>query len=873
MENKKPYTDGPSGQDPLAQQRADKASRRPLTIQRRFQLGTALILLFFCVISALLIYFHEKQILEASAYAQTELVMTAVEATREYVRAELRPKMYSTFGQDYFMMEAMSTSYISRAVMDRFRESMPAFDYRRVSINARNPDSEANTIEREMIVYFQNNEQVTNWQGLLESGNEAYYRRFQPVYFDASCLHCHGDPRDAPQELLEIYGADRGFGHYAGELAGVIAVGIPVDSALAKIREKATSVFLVVFLGVSIFFLALSFFFHRVVVHNLHALLDIFRRGLESPDDRVEQPHLTSKDEIEELTSAATLLADRLRTTREELRSYTQTLEEQVAQRTQALFCSKQLLQEKIIARNQELHTLNTIAELTTQGTELADMLPGALRVTLELIPAMGAGIFLHEKNLDRLVLRYRENADCLPEWVTLSLPPNEETFQPQDGCTNRVPSEKDLGHSITSAFTGQLVRFRSDRGRSLMHIPLDCRGNVLGVMTLTGLDMESLSLEQEDLLISIGRQIGIAVESLNNVHRLIQSKELLQSVFDGITDLVVLVDREFRIKMVNKAYLRRYNVDIDTILNRPCYELHHEAHTSCGDCGLKEVLASGKPVSKESTCTTGTIFLINFYPLFDVTGQVESIIRYARDITDQKRVEQQIQQTEKLVAMGQLAAGVAHEINNPLGVILCYVNLLQRQLTNDQQGHRDLEIIEKQTQSCKRIVTDLLQFARSRDSCKAPASLNTMLNEVVQMLEHQCKIKNISLELQLDQHLPLLAVDGNKMKQVFVNLLLNAFQAVQQQGMIRISTTYHSQQQQAEIIFQDNGHGIPAEIQNKIFNPFFSTKQTGDGTGLGLSVSYGIIQEHGGQITVTSDPEAGTRFLIQLPIEQEPTP
>ena len=850
--------------------RTEKIANRTLTIQARFQLGTGVILIFFCIISALLIYFHEKHLLEQSAYAQTELVMTAVEATREYVRDTLRPAMYASFGQDYFMMEAMSTSYISRAVMDRFRESMPEFDYRRVSINARNPDSEANLIEQEMIAFFKANEKVSNWQGLLENDNKAFYRRFQPVYFDISCMHCHGDPEDAPKDLLEIYGAERGFGHYPGELAGVIAVGIPVDSALAMIKEKATSVFLVVFLGVSIFFLALSFFFHRVVVHNLHGLLDIFRRELDDPEEAVLRSHPASRDEIEELTSAAILLADRLHKTREELRTYTQTLEQQVAQRTQALLCSKQLLQEKIIARNQELHTLNTIAELTTQATELADMLPVALRVTLELIPAMGAGIFLHEKNQDRLVLRYRDNADCLPELIPLTLSLGAEESSEQQGCDNPDPSGKALGHSITSAFAGQLVRFCSDSGRSLMHIPVDCRGNVLGVMTLTGLDMESLSLEQEDLLISIGRQIGIAVESLNNVHRLIQSKELLQSVFDGITDLVVLLDRDFHIKMVNKAYLRRYNVDIETVLNKPCYELHHEARTSCQDCGMKEVLATRGPISKETKCATGIIFLVHFYPLFDEGGQVESIIRYARDITDQKRVEQQIQQTEKLVAMGQLAAGVAHEINNPLGVILCYVNLLQRQLSDYPQGHKDLEIIEKQTQNCKRIVTDLLQFARSRESLKSLASLNTMINEVVQMLSHEFKNRQISLESQLDQNLPLLTLDVNKMKQVFVNLLLNALQAVDKDGTIRISTAFLREQHQAEIVFEDDGHGIPPEIQNKIFDPFFSTKETGDGTGLGLSVSYGIIQEQGGEITMTSERETGTRFIIRLPIDKE---
>lgn len=834
-----------------------------MNIQFRFLLGVGLILLFFCVISALLIYFHEKHSLEESAYAQTQLVMAAVEAAREYVRDELRPKMYDAFGQDFFMMEAMSTSYVGRAVMDRFQNSMPDFDYRRVSINARNPHSEANAMEREMIDYFRKYKEKDNWQGLLKSDKVAYYRRFKPVYFDESCMNCHGVPEDAPKALLEIYGDQRGFGHYAGELAGVIAVGIPVDSALALIKEKAASAFLVVFMGVSIFYIALSFFFNRVVVHNLHGLLDIFRRELDDPDENIQAPGVVSKDEIQELTSSAIILADRLRKTREELRNYAQTLEQQVAQRTQALSESKRLLQEKIITRNQELRTLNTIAELTTQATGLAQMLPSALRETLELVPAIGAGIFLHDTKQNKLILQYQENAECLPDQLPAPPAAAGEAASEQDAAHE---SHAALMHSITSAFEGRLVRFLMGKDHGLMHIPLDCRGSVLGVMTLTGLEMANLSSEQEELLISIGRQIGIALESLNNLHQLMQSKELLQSVFDGITDLVVLLDKNFRIKMVNKAYLKRYNTDIETVLNKHCHELNQGEHASCQKCGLEEVMLRKHPVTKETVCGAGNIFLVNYYPLFDEQGGVESVIRYARDITAQKQVEQKIQQTEKLVAMGQLAAGVAHEINNPLGVILCYVNLLRRQLTELPEASADLAIIERQTQNCKRIVTDLLQFARSRESTKSIASLNTAVSEVAQMLEHQFKTRNIRVEMNLSAKLPHITMDVNKIKQVFVNLLMNAVQAVDKNGMVLITTDFLKEKKQVEIMIRDSGHGIPPELQDKIFDPFFSTKNTGEGTGLGLSVSYGIVQEHGGEIVVHSEPGKGATFVVRLP-------
>lgn len=840
--------------------RSQRAARRSLTIQARFLLGTGAILFFFCVTSALLIFFNEKRSLENSAYAQTELVMAAVDAAREYVRYTLRPKMSETFGQDFFMMESMSTSYVGRAVMDRFQDSIPDFDYRRVSINARNPDSEANAMEKEMIAYFRRNQDADNWQGLLKTEQDAFYRRFKPVYFDQSCMRCHGDPSDAPRDLLDIYGSERGFGHYAGELAGVIAVGVPVDSALAMIKEKAASVFLAVFFGISVFFLALSFFFNRVVVHNLHGLLNIFRRELEYPDEPIGLTQDVSRDEIEELTASAALLAERLQRNKQELRNYAQNLEKLVEERTQALQDSKQLLQKKVVTRNQELQTLNTIAELTTQATGLAQMLPSALHETLELVPAMGAGIFLFEEEQTRLVLRHQVNADCLPTDIELPGGGRGDIAEQQPA---------NLEESVILASQGRLSRFILENQRGLLNIPLGCRGVILGVMTLTGMDMQNLSSEQEELLISIGRQIGIALESLNNLHKLIQSKELLQSVFDGITDHVVLLDSVFQIKMVNKAYLRRYGTSLESVLGAQCHELQQGSHTSCRQCGLREVMRTRQPLSTETSCASGEIFLVNFYPIFDDQGEVESVIRYAREITDQKRVEQKIQHTEKLVSMGQLAAGVAHEINNPLGVILCYVDLLKRQLADYPQGRKDLAVIEKQTRNCKRIVTDLLQFSRGQDSAKTQSSVNAALQEVTQMLASQFKKNKVALELDLDPDLPALTLDVNRIKQVFVNLLLNALQATDGDPGIVIRTRYVEDSRQAEIEIMDNGHGIALDIQNKIFDPFFSTKGTGEGSGLGLSVSYGIVRDHGGEITVHSRPGEGASFIIRLPATQ----
>ncbi len=829
------------------------------SLRSKFLIGTALILLVVCFLSALLIYQREKRILEDSAYTETRIVFEAVEASRAYVRDKLRPKMTDVFGPDFFMLEAMSTSYVGREVMDRFKRSMPDYDYRRVSVNARNPASEANATEKSMIGYFKDDKSIASWVGMMEIKGEPRYMRFQPVYFESSCMPCHGDPATAPAELVGLYGGERGFGKQAGELAGVIAVGIPVASALAGIQEKATSVFLVVLLGVSVFYVLLILFFDKVVINNLRGVLNLFRDEAEEGDTALIPAKENTGDELRELSIAASVMANNLRQTRKELENYAQDLEMKVNRRTMALQRSEQLLQEKVVARNRELNTLNSIAELTTRVRGLGDIWPDALHRTLALIPATGAGIYLHDPETRRLTLAYHENAGHLPREVDCTA---------GGEAAGSCPDRKTLAGSACTALNGEINGFLFPDIGHCMNVPLECRGSVPGVMSFTGVDFDEISDEQQMLLRSIGKQIGIAIESLSGLQKLIQSKELLQSVFDGITDLVILLDKDYRIKMVNKGYLAQYEVEAEEVIGEPCYMVHAGLKGVCAHCDMDRVLRDKKPVSGEARCARGKIHLVHFYPVFDENGDIQSVIRYSRDITQQKKVERRIQQTEKLVALGHLAAGVAHEINNPLGIMLCYTDLLKRQLADFPQGLKDLHTIEKQTLNCKRIVTDLLQFARSEESEKRVIDLNGIVREVAGIFTHQLRKQKVGLHLDLDEEPVDIRLDADKFKQVLVNLLMNALQAIDGPGDIRIVTRYVDEQKAALITVSDNGPGIPVEIRSRIFDPFFSTKKTGESTGLGLSVSYGIIQEHGGEIIVNSEPGQGSEFTIILPLE-----
>lgn len=244
-----------------------------------------------------------------------------------------------------------------------------------------------------------------------------------------------------------------------------------------------------------------------------------------------------------------------------------------------------------------------------------------------------------------------------------------------------------------------------------------------------------------------------------------------------------------------------------------------------------------------------------------------------AKDITVRKRMERQLQRADRLASLGQMSAGIAHEINNPLGIILGYSQLIMRGHEKDTQNYEDLRTIERQAQHCKRIVDDLLKFARAADTRKNVMDVNQCIREIVTMLSHQLERDTISVETKFHPDLPQVVGDAEKVKQVLMNLLMNAKQAIAGRGVIGIETAYERKDGQIRISISDSGSGIPAELTDRIFDPFFTTKAVGEGTGLGLSVSYGIVQDHGGTIEVKSQVGEGSVFTIHLPVQTKGVP
>ena len=239
------------------------------------------------------------------------------------------------------------------------------------------------------------------------------------------------------------------------------------------------------------------------------------------------------------------------------------------------------------------------------------------------------------------------------------------------------------------------------------------------------------------------------------------------------------------------------------------------------------------------------------------------------RDDLLKVRTQQKIQESERLASLGRLAAGVAHEINNPLGAILIYSNLLLEESELHDPGRENLKKVVRETIRCKEIVRGLLDFARKTEPKKELTNINNILERVLSLIEKQALFQNIKITKKLHPHIPMAMIDITQIQQVFMNIILNAAEAMEGKGSLTIGTQLLKDGRFMEIGFTDTGCGIPQENMKRLFEPFFTTKEETKGIGLGLAISYGIIKNHGGTIEVKSQVGEGTTFIIKLPVEK----
>jgi two-component system NtrC family sensor kinase len=402
--------------------------------------------------------------------------------------------------------------------------------------------------------------------------------------------------------------------------------------------------------------------------------------------------------------------------------------------------------------------------------------------------------------------------------------------------------------------------------------------------------DGDYLSSVDVELLVTLCGYVGIAIENAalyrslqHKVEENERLKEFNENIVESINVGILAADLEDRVESWNTQIEQLSGISREKAVGRRLAELfpadladqfervrgetgiHHiykftlrpESSRANGN-GNGKANGNGRRHFREATLNIAIAPLVSKHQ-----EQIGRLIIFD-DITDRAELEQRLVQADKLTSIGLLAAGVAHEVNTPLAVISTYAQMLAKQVANDEQKTVLLDKIARQTFRASEIVNSLLNFSRTSTTDFGEVNLNKVIQETLSLLEHQLVKAGIQIKAELDPELRPIHANAGKLQQVFLNLFLNARDAMDRGGVLEVRTW--CEESGARVDVSDTGSGIPAEHLNKIYDPFFTTKGARKGTGLGLAVTYGIIQEHGGSIEVSNRRAGGARFHLELP-------
>jgi two-component system, NtrC family, sensor kinase len=439
---------------------------------------------------------------------------------------------------------------------------------------------------------------------------------------------------------------------------------------------------------------------------------------------------------------------------------------------------------------------------------------------------------------------------------------------------------------------------------RSALSVPMFAGEDLIGVLSVASRKPHRFTADDERLLSVIASQAAVGAQNAR-LHAFVRAgKQEWEATFDAMGDAIAVFDRNGR--------LLRGNAALAAHLRRPVTSLRGLSCDDIGLCGGSFPLcavgrAAGTAcVHDEITCPGERIFSVTTCPVLDATDGA-AIVQIAKNVTLEiqnarrmrqmsdelaaansrlvatvdrlKATQAQLLQAEKLSAIGQLVAGVAHELNNPLTSVIGYAQLLQEELREaaEQTGEtprtapnlsHDLRRIAEESERAAKIVRNLLAFARRQSAERAEQDIADVMNRVLALRAYEFRLNAIELETDFEPGLPPVLGDGGQLQQALLNLLLNAEQAMRARPIrrIRVGARHVPEADAIELFIADSGHGIPDENLRRIFDPFFTTREVGEGTGLGLSICYGIIRDHGGQISVESRVTHGTTFKVLLP-------
>jgi PAS domain S-box-containing protein len=532
----------------------------------------------------------------------------------------------------------------------------------------------------------------------------------------------------------------------------------------------------------------------------------------------------------------------------------------------------RKLQEEMILRRNEKLAALYEVAKAATASLDLSVMFKLVIDVVKKVTRSDAACIYRY--NEEEQTLTYEAFVGLSDEFVRQT-----DHMKVGKGVHGHVVLSKSplIAHNLPESVPPEGHPQVSHTGMdSLLIVPLMAREKVIGALTVARRPGRPFDSEDLDLMTAIANQIVGAMDNADLYLQMERSKVHLQSILETSVDGIVVTTEDRRVVYRNTALSTMFGYSESDDLSNTETDTYFAPESLPVLVWMREKMEKNEPplgmIEFKGKRKDGSSFDAEMRLGFFLEQGKRLDVGVVRDITERKRMEFQLLQSGKLAAIGELAAGVAHEINNPISAIDVQTGLMRDILADEcgldgpfvSQFHRCLDVVEGQVRRCHSVTNNLLSFSRFPESGKERFDVNQLLRKTIQFVT-SLSDKNPKIELRLDERVPLLYADPNRLEQVFVNLWNNAVRAIDREGSVLISTGM-DEQNNIKISFTDSGAGIPMEIRDRIFEPFFTTRPEGEGTGLGLSISYYIIREMKGNITFESSCGNGTTFTIALP-------
>jgi PAS domain S-box-containing protein len=515
----------------------------------------------------------------------------------------------------------------------------------------------------------------------------------------------------------------------------------------------------------------------------------------------------------------------------------------------------REQLQRDLVALLDTFST--TVSATLTVSAGLDTLCQGANR----LFAADRTSVWIHDRRARHLVLRASSDMAHMERGARIDA---EDALAPAALAMRGLRADlQPSGEAATATLT----------------VPLRGRRRALGAIVFEGARIDpGGELDVLDRADELGRQLSSAIDNIQLLDDVVRSRRELENILDSISHLVAVVDGRGCIVHVNNAFASRVGRSREELLDRPIHE-------SVGPelAAWLDQRRNDPGHNADSAATVETFdpvlrgpFMVTATDLRDHDSAHAGTVIVARDLVSQTQLEgereelrRRLTQTEKLAALGQFVAGIAHELNNPLQGVLGHMELLRATGAFPKQLRREVQTIYREADRAAKIVHNLLVFAGSRRVARRSVSLNAVLQKVLALRASAHRALDIEVVRHYDERLPRVASDPLLLHQVFLNMVMNAEHAIAstgRRGRIELTTAVARSGDRIVVTVRDTGTGIPEDTLTRIFEPFYTTKEVGKGTGLGLAIAYGIVQEHGGHISAANHPDGGAVFTVELP-------